>query len=321
MAIGGFFGGIFSGIDSTFIFWVIAFLILLGVTNFVFTRFMKKQKMLGTIIAILISIAIVYYSSQKYPSFLDNVFYGLGIDPGQILSILPWIGIGLAVLIVAIWGFRMLFMVAGGILIFSGLTGLAYERTAATMIGIILFLIGAYMWYRKKRDPKGPKPPKGKDPPKEKGKAHLIIKVIGNGMTNPHPGKYKLRQGKKITVQAKNPQNIDHWKINGANYGKRKSITLRMNIDYKVIAVFKGGGEEPEEEGKKRPRYDILKNQAIAFKSWTTTQSKPKFYQSWSYFISWLKRKGYGNSEAEIINNLNVTKRDIIKVVRKYILK
>ena len=310
MAIRGFFGDVIGGIDPTLIFWVIAFLIVLAFTNYSLTRVFRKQKIMGTIIAVLVSIAVVYFTARKYPSFLDNVFYGMGVDPDQIISILPWIGIGLAILIIAIWGFGMLLMVVGGILIASGATGIAYERTASILIGTALFLIGLWLWSRRRRKKKGggrlprerrgrrgrgPKPPRGDK--KKKEEVNLIIRVAGNGRTNPRPGLYTFRRGKRIRIRAKNPEKLDHWKINGASYGKRSSIKLKMNIDYKVVAVFKGGKEKPDEpgppgeEGKKvliikvqgegittpRPgRYEFEKGKRIKIK--TDTQGRLKYW-------------------------------------------
>ena len=147
----GFFGGIFSGIDATFIFWVIAFLICLGVTNFIFTRFFKNQKIVGTSIAILTSIAIVYFTSRKYPNFLNNIFYSFGMNPNTILQALPWIGLGVAIIVVAVWGFAMLFMIGGAMLIISGATGLTYNQTAAIIIGVALFLIDCGYGIEEKR--------------------------------------------------------------------------------------------------------------------------------------------------------------------------
>ena len=67
------------------------------------------------------------------------------------------------------------------------------------------------------------------------------------------------------------------------------------------------------------PRTDILKTEARNLKNWTKTQSNPKFYQTWAYFLSWLKRKGYGSSEKDIMQKLNVTQKDIQRAVRKYV--
>ncbi len=257
MAIGGFGGNIFSGIDATFVFWAIAFLILLGVTNFVFTKFFKKQKVIGTIVAVLVSIAIVYYSSLKYPGFLDNVFYGLGIDPAQILSILPWVGAGAAILILVIWGIGMLLMVVGLILIITGLTNLAYDPMIPIMIGVIVFIIGLGLWWRKKKKKtRGPRPPKDKNPPgdlppdeKKKRKVRLLIQIKGKGKLNFIQGMYHLRSGKKVKIKIRKGQ-IKYWSINGANYGKRNSINLKMDRDYRIVAVFGKDAEKQEEDDK-----------------------------------------------------------------------
>jgi len=316
MAIGGFVPGIFSGIDATFIFWVIAFLILLGITNFALTKFFKKQKMVGTVIAILVSIAIVYFTSRKYPGLLNSFSYGLGIDPDFLLNIFPWIGLGIAIIVIVIWGIGMLLMIIGLGLIASGVTGLAYEKAAAIIIGIALFLIGLWLWYRRKRKKKGIKKEKNpKNPKNPKENVYLKIQVAGNGRTNPHPGTYTMKKGERVKIYASPHNSLDYWTINGVKYGKSPSIKLKMNINYSIVAVF--GNAPPE---KKIPRIDILIKEAKEFRNWTKTQSNPRFYQNWAHYLSWLKRKGYGGSEAEIVNNLNVARKDVIHVVRRHVL-
>jgi len=307
----GFFGGVISGIDATFIFWVIAFLVCLGITNYIFTRFFKNQKMVGTSIAVLTSVAIVYFTSRKYPNFLNDIFYSFGMDPDTILQILPWVGLVVAIVIVLVWGFAMLFMVSGAMLIISGATGLTYNQTAAIIIGTILFLLGLWMWWRRKRKLRGGG---GKTPKPKRGQSYLKIQINGNGNTNPSPGTYSIKEGKNTTVKAINPGNLSYWLVNGVRYNKSSSISVNMKTNYTVVAVFGKITQPP------KPRTDILINEAIQFKKWTHTQKNPKFYQNWAHYLSWLKRKRYGNSEADIMNKLYVTKKDIINVVKRYIL-
>ena len=209
-------------------------------------------------------------------------------------------------------------MIFGGLIdLFALLPGLVYETGIALVIGTFLFLIG-FVWYIKKKG-KIPKIPRGKGKT-SKGDQTLEIFIYprGSGKTKPHAGTYTYRTGKRVKVRIKEG-NWDHWLVNGVKYSKR-ILKLKMKMNYKVVAVFgasssSGGGGS----GGGKPRLDILKAQAKAFKQWTLTQKNPKFYQSWAYFLSWMKKKGYGGSEAEIMKNLYVTKRDIVHAVRKYI--
>lgn len=61
--------------------------------------------------------------------------------------------------------------------------------------------------------------------------------------------------------------------------------------------------------------YPTLKAEARAFRN-----SASPIQRSWAGFIGYLKNRGYGGNEKEIMNNLNVTQNEIIDVVKRYIV-
>ncbi|MBS3076464.1 hypothetical protein J4481_01845 [Candidatus Pacearchaeota archaeon] len=80
-------------------------------------------------------------------------------------------------------------------------------------------------------------------------------------------------------------------------------------------------GPKPERTSSPpKPRIDILIKEAKAFRKWADKQPKPKMVRNWAYFIAHLKNRKYGSDEKDIMNKLNVTQQDIVKVVKKYIL-
>ena len=65
--------------------------------------------------------------------------------------------------------------------------------------------------------------------------------------------------------------------------------------------------------------YPTLKSEAKTFRNWADRQSNPQMFRNWAQFISYMKNRGYGKNEKEIMNNLNVTQREISDVVKSYI--
>ena len=194
---------IFSGIDIIFFAWLLIFLIFFAVTNKIFTKFFKTQRKLGTIIAFLTSIAIVYFTNLKYSYFVDNMIYGLGIDLGVIMDILPWVFLAIAILIIFKFGIGMLLMLFGAFMILSGWIGFAEQQSFAIMAGVIAFLIGVFFWKRRKRKIRGlPRRNPLNTMQNLSGRAH---KRIGRGVKSSYNENRKYRlDRKKVKLEEKN---------------------------------------------------------------------------------------------------------------------
>lgn len=63
---------------------------------------------------------------------------------------------------------------------------------------------------------------------------------------------------------------------------------------------------------------NTLINEAKNFKNWALKTDKPNFYGGWAYFLSYLKKRGYGNSESDIIRNIGITRSDFIRIFNQY---
>lgn len=86
---------------------------------------------------------------------------------------------------------------------------------------------------------KGPTPPPGR--------FNLTIGVQGNGRTNPSPGNYVKRENSRMSVRAIPEQNsrLDHWELDGTPMGAADIITIVMDNNHTLIAIFTGRGGEP----------------------------------------------------------------------------
>ncbi len=69
----------------------------------------------------------------------------------------------------------------------------------------------------------------------------------------------------------------------------------------------------PKQDGKK-----LLIEAAKKFRKWAKSQPNPKFVGGWTYFVNYLKKNGWGTSEADICNKLNITQRDFTKIFNRY---
>jgi outer membrane protein assembly factor BamB len=72
------------------------------------------------------------------------------------------------------------------------------------------------------------------------GICSLIISTSPGGTTNPAPAMYSYTKGTMVTV-ASLPDlghHFDHWELDGVNAGNQNSITITMNQDHTLHAVF-----------------------------------------------------------------------------------
>lgn len=141
------------GINTELVIWALAFLLVLGLTNYVLRKFFKRQKGLATGVAIIISILTIYWTSKSL--YLQGLFSGVGISLAPLAKALPWLLIAISIFIIVKWGFDKLLMIFGLIMILAGIFDWVYERGIVIIIGIILFLIGVWLWRRKSRKKKG----------------------------------------------------------------------------------------------------------------------------------------------------------------------
>ncbi len=70
----------------------------------------------------------------------------------------------------------------------------------------------------------------------------IIVSPEGSGTTEPSPGSYEYSEGRSITVNATAYEGyeFDYWKLDGEIAGYEPSVTITMDRDHTLIAVFKG---------------------------------------------------------------------------------
>jgi hypothetical protein len=125
----------------------IAFLLIFWGLNFAINRTRMKN---GWIIALILSIFSLY-GLTKLNISIDNIFYKIGFSEELLLTIGPWIVLGLAMFIVWKWGFGKLLIIFGLIFLSLGIFKIATESGAAIMIGSITTLIGLLINKREMR--------------------------------------------------------------------------------------------------------------------------------------------------------------------------
>jgi hypothetical protein len=148
------------GLEDLFL--VIIFLISFTLSYLALSRVFRKGGGAAGILAFLVALGItagISFSDFNVP----NLFYDFGIDEGilwPIALILLLAGIGF---FIYTYSFATLLMIMG-ILIFA-LSWISYEEDIMKWLGGGLFIIGAFLWWRKK--PRTPRDPSS--PPKEPG--------------------------------------------------------------------------------------------------------------------------------------------------------
>jgi len=87
---------------------------------------------------------------------IENFFYSLGLSSDLLYVILPIILLAVAIFIIIRWGFATAFLSFGLLLIVLTLfTKIFFEKGLVLTIGIVLFLIGLWLWNRRRRREKG----------------------------------------------------------------------------------------------------------------------------------------------------------------------
>jgi hypothetical protein len=71
-------------------------------------------------------------------------------------------------------------------------------------------------------------------------------------------------------------------------------------------------------ENRRDKGIDILIDAAKRFNKWANSQQNPKFVGGWTYFVNYLKKGGWGSSEAEICSRLGISQADFVHVFNKY---
>lgn len=164
------FGDFMDSLDPQIVFLVLSFFILFAILNFSLTRMFRANPTTGTVVAVCLSLGIVYgfyyWDINVYEPF-SNFFYGIGVSETALFTIIPWLI--LAGIILMFWKLKSkTFLILGILLTLIGLLGLIEEKGVPLTFGIgstILWLIIKLIsWWRNRKKgylsqygyPKGP---------------------------------------------------------------------------------------------------------------------------------------------------------------------
>ncbi len=104
-------------------------------------------------------------------------------------------------------------------------------------------------------------------------------------------------------------------------FAYEKGIVMIIGIALILIGLFllwrskkKGPPSTPGGANGSAALIDAAKK----FRNWAKSQSNPKFVGGWTNFINYLKRGGWGGSEAEICQRLRISQNDFVRIFNRY---
>lgn len=135
----------------------LVFIILYVLINFSLSKIFKKERASSAIISLCVSLLAVY-GINRTDFDLSGIFFNLGFSENILYIIVPWIILGLAILASFVKdkttgkrSFRLyrLLIALGAMIFIIGLTPI-YQKAIFIVAGIILILLGFFLWLRKK---------------------------------------------------------------------------------------------------------------------------------------------------------------------------
>lgn len=146
-----------DSIDSSTMLLGITFIVSFAFINFSLSKVFKDQegnpnKATAGIVAFAISLLITY-GINKTGFDIEGLFYNIGFSEGFLATIIPLILLGGAIYLGIKFSFGMVLIVSGSLFCIVSFTSLIYEKGITLVLGIILLVIGGWLWKRK-RHPK-----------------------------------------------------------------------------------------------------------------------------------------------------------------------
>lgn len=146
--------GLFDSLNIDLIALAMAFLMVFAMCMFSLKKFFKSDRTTAAILSIGISFFVIYGLVRSNFS-VGTVFFSLGISENAFYTMLPWIVIGLMILIFLLFGFCALLAITGGVFFAVGFFKLVYQWELSVVLGII-FLILDFFCLKKERTRIGP---------------------------------------------------------------------------------------------------------------------------------------------------------------------
>ena len=152
--------GFFSSINPDDMILMTSFILIFAFINFSLRKVLKDSygypnKPVVGIISFSVS-ALATYGLWQTGFSIGGLFYNIGVSEEMLLFILPIILLIAAVIIIWKISFAALFLIFGLLLtLITTFTDLIYEKGISLIVGVILFLIGLWLWRRKRRGDSG----------------------------------------------------------------------------------------------------------------------------------------------------------------------
>ncbi|HEB47204.1 MAG TPA: hypothetical protein ENI22_01935, partial [Candidatus Pacearchaeota archaeon] len=147
--------GFFSSIDPQDMILMTLFIIIFALVNFSLGKIFRDSygnpnKPVAGVISLSVAILAVY-SLWRTGFNLGGLFYNVGVSEDILFFIILIILIVAAIFIARKIGLAALFLILGLFIILITIsTDLIYEKLTAVSIGFVLFLIGVWLWWRKR---------------------------------------------------------------------------------------------------------------------------------------------------------------------------
>lgn len=126
------------------------FIVSFAILNFALGRAFRGNKAIAGIISFVISLMIIWGINQTGFDY-EGIFYSIGISESLLGTLAPIILLLGSILIILKFGLGILLMILGLFLVgLAFFTDKIYENGIATVIAIVLILIGAILWRKKK---------------------------------------------------------------------------------------------------------------------------------------------------------------------------
>lgn len=143
-----------DSIDSSTMILGAVFIISFAIVNFALVRVFRDNKATAGIVAFVVSLLITYGINRTGFDF-EGLFYGIGISEGFLYTLLPFVLLAGVIYLGIRFGFGIILIGVGSLLIIISFTDLIYSKGGAIFLGVVLIGIGFYVnkkWPKKKKE-------------------------------------------------------------------------------------------------------------------------------------------------------------------------
>jgi len=283
---GGFGGGFVDW--PTLVLNISIFFILFALINWSLARTRIFHGGTLTVLSLASAFITYYYAFYRtdfhinISRYFSDLLFNFGLSGDFIFPILSFIVIIILVLLARKIGLHGILIGLGLFLIgLASLTDIFYENFMAFIIGFILLFIGLWLWW------------------KGRGSGRTRKRIEGEAYEEE-----AMREEKRMK-KIRGSRELEAYKENARRQGRSR----------------RQQAQQPQQAQPTTPSgIPILIKEAKKYRKWADKQQNPKMLRNWAHFINYLKRKGYGNSEKDISQRINVRPSDIQKIVKRHIL-